>query len=604
MIANHPQPIRSDEWLVGSQMILAQKNDNFARINKNVGNGEDVSLIIDVPYREWSVIFKPHNLGFFVLPFDNAFAFRWWLMAYLLVMSCYFFVLTLLPGKRLLAALLSISLLYNPFLQWWYLYSTLGSLYYTLFAGVIAMKLLNQQQSWKRLLWGAALAYVLTCFALVLYPPFQIPCALAMLAFVVGYSFEKLRGEPRKLVLQKLGMLAGSAAAAGGLALVFLLTRLNVVRAVENTTYPGNRLQLSGGYNAAHLFSAHLGAQFQNMIRASHYLVAGATNQSEASNFVLLLPFLLLPSGYLVWKYYRRQHAIDWPLVLVNGAFLGALLWLFVPHLGIIGKITFLNRVPHSRLLIGLGLLNIIQTVLVIRRYTALKDFVIARTWVVPYALAVFLAELGLGVIAMRHSPGFIGMYRVVAFSLPVPVVIYMILRKHFEWAALGLLAFLVMMSFPVNPLYRGTSTLQDTPVSTAIRSITARDSSAWAVEYFTLENFVIMNGGHSLSGVYVYPQLGLWRNVDPTASEAVYNRYAHVSFTFDRDRAGTAPTRLTLLGADHFGVTTEPCSQFLHQNNVHYLLTQAPLNSNAACASLLQRVRYPALTFYIYHLN
>src|SRR6266567_568421 len=97
LVANQPQGIRSDEWLVNTQMSIAQKNDRLMQIDPNIGNGQDMSLEIDVPLKDWSIIFRPHELAFFVMPFDNAFAFRWWVMGYLLIVSCYFFVLTLLP---------------------------------------------------------------------------------------------------------------------------------------------------------------------------------------------------------------------------------------------------------------------------------------------------------------------------------------------------------------------------------------------------------------------------------------------------------------------------------------------------------------------------
>src|SRR5688572_20935068 len=109
LLFGEPRSIRSDEWLVNTQLTIAQENNGYQRINQNIGNGQDVSLLSDAPYKEWSTFFKPHNAAFFALPFDNAFAFKWWVMGYLLALSCYFFTLCLLPGKRMLAALLSIA---------------------------------------------------------------------------------------------------------------------------------------------------------------------------------------------------------------------------------------------------------------------------------------------------------------------------------------------------------------------------------------------------------------------------------------------------------------------------------------------------------------
>src|SRR5882724_2794072 len=44
LLLNRPRPIRSDEWLVNTQMGLAQKNEGYPRTNYNIGNGEDMSL--------------------------------------------------------------------------------------------------------------------------------------------------------------------------------------------------------------------------------------------------------------------------------------------------------------------------------------------------------------------------------------------------------------------------------------------------------------------------------------------------------------------------------------------------------------------------------
>ena len=58
LLFNGPRPIRSDEWLVTTQKTIAQSESNFPRVNTHIGNGEDVS-IMDVPYKEWSTVFRP-----------------------------------------------------------------------------------------------------------------------------------------------------------------------------------------------------------------------------------------------------------------------------------------------------------------------------------------------------------------------------------------------------------------------------------------------------------------------------------------------------------------------------------------------------------------
>lgn len=607
IVLNRPQSIRSDEWLVNTQLTIAQKNNHFKRVNQNIGNGEDVSLTGEAPYKEWSTLFRPQNWVFFILPFDNAFAFRWWLMGYLLIVSCYFFIFSLLPSKRLLAALIGLSVFLAPFVQWWYLYGTLGTLFYAFFGATVFIKLINAKRQQQQLLWGLLLAYIITCFALILYPPFQVPVALAVLAFAIGSAVDSWRGLNWKAIWQRLLPILGALVIAAGITLFFLDSRSGTINAIRHTAYPGNRIQHSGGWQTpqvAHLFSGHLNAQLEFASKASHYRISGPTNQSEASNFILLLPFLLLPSIYLISCYRKKERRFDWSLILVNSAFILSLVWLLVPGLDFIGKLTQLERVTHSRIIIGLGLLSLIQMILFIRRYQSLKNFIFRRSWVVLYTIAVFFIELMLGFYAKNQSPGFISNWRILAFALPVPIIIYLILRKRWEWAAAGLLLFSLAMTFRVNPLYRGTEVIDKTPVSLAIKEVVAKDDSAWAVEHFLLENFAYMNGARSLSGVYFYPQLNIWQTADPLAPESLYNRYAHTVFEFDRDPTTTVPTRLHLNGEDSFGIITEPCSDFLQKQHVRYLLTAAQLNPADSCARLVKQINYPAVSFYIYKLN
>jgi hypothetical protein len=605
LIFNKPRSIRSDEWVWNSQMIMAQANNHFGRINPNLGHGQDMSLIIDVPYKDWSAIFRPQNLAFFILPFQYAFAFKWWLMAFLLLLSCYFFILFLLPRKRFLAAAISLALLFSPFVQWWYQYITLAPLYYSLFALLAFMCLLREKNHRKQIVLGLLLAYLLVCFGLVLYPPFQISCALAALAFAIGFLLNQRQLLPDRELLRRLLLVFGSLTLAGIIVLGFVHTRSAAVHSIENTTYPGRRVEKSGGYDVAHLFSGHLDFQLQYTSRADHYQIPknGLTNQSEDSNFLLLLPFLLVPSIYILYINHKAKLNRDWTLIFVNLAFLGALVWLFLPHLELLGKASFLYKVPQNRLIIGLGLLNILQLVIFIKALAELKRRLPSRWILATYSGLIFISELILAIHAKNSYPLYIGLYRSIAFSVPVPVIIYLLLTKRFGLAAVGLLAFNLFMTVGVNPLYRGTDIITNSKISTDIKSIASKDKSTWAVEDAYLENFALLNGARSLTGVYSYPQLGIWRQI-LGANPSIYNRYAHVSFNFYRDDAQNLPTQVQLAGGDHFGVFTEPCSSFLRNNNVHFLVTDVPLNEQNNCLQVADIVKYPARSIYIYHVH
>ncbi len=605
LIAGQPRAIRSDEWVVNTQMTIAQKNTGFARINHNIGKGEDMSVILDVPYKEWSEIFRPQNWSFFVMPFDNAFAFKWWVMGYLLMLSCYFFVLSLCPGKKVIAASLSVALFFSAFVQWWYQYITLGPLYYSLFMGILVIKFLKEKRQLQKLLLLAALSYVLVCFALVIYPPFQIPCAIAIGSFLVGNALQQRGLRPSKDWWHRIFLLGASALAAVLIVGLFLATRLSVIQTINQTAYPGQRIVQSGGYNLPHFLAGNLGIQFENDNKAAAYVIPNnsISNQSEASGFILLVPFLFLPSLWIIYHDYRKKIPSDWALITTNLALLTMLGWLFIPHLTLLGKILILDKVPLNRLIIGIGLINLIIIVLVMRRLFNQKKQLIPPLTLAAYIVAIFILQLAIGLHAQHVFPGFIKIHKVVALALPIPIVVLLLFKQRFNFAMLGLAAFAVVTSASVNPLYRGTAVLSANPLVASIKNIASTNNGRWITDVGTLENVNIMSGVPSLSGVYDYPQLNLWKPLDPTGSQQyLYNRYAHVNFVLDRNTAVSAPSKLILPVADHLGVLTEPCGPFLKQADVRFIVTEVPIVDS--CASLQQSIKFPAHNFLIYRIN
>jgi hypothetical protein len=105
-----------------------------------------------------------------------------------------------------------------------------------------------------------------------------------------------------------------------------------------------------------------------------------------------------------------------------------------------------------------------------------------------------------------------------------------------------------------------------------------------------------MQQGLKSFSGVYSYPQLRIWRSLDPeTDEEEVYNRYGHVSFSPEI-------TSFQLYQPDHFGVPFNGCSVFVVKNHIRHVLSTTRVNDN--CLTLEKLVDYPAVDVFIYKVN
>ena len=602
LLFNKPQSLRSDEWIVTSQMTIAQKNNDYHKINTNIGDGQDMSILLDVPYKEWSVIFKPQNIAFFILPFDNAFAFKWWFYGYLLILSVYSLSLHLFRNKRLFATLLSLSIFFSPFIQWWYLYGTLGSIYYALFIAVTFMQILKSNSLIKKVLWSLLMTYLITCFILILYPPFQIPAAYALASLCLGYFISWLLKNKRKDIVIVTTLTICSVLVSTFIALSYAHARNETINVIKNTSYPGKRIQESGGFNIAHLMTSNLGGQLQVADRFTNYKYM--PNQSESASFVLILPFLLIPSMYLIYYEYRKKKTLDYSLLFVNIMSVFMLIWIFIPGFGLIGKFTLLNMVPHARMLMGIGLLNLFNIILFANRYDKYKGL-FSNKLVIIFIAIVVMIQFVFGYIVYKSNVGYIGFPKLVLLTIPIPLILLLFMYKKFNIAVFILLLFTLSMTHRVNPLYVGTQILSNSNISNKIMAIDSKDRGSWVIEDVYLENFASMSGSRSYSGVYTYPQLSIWKVADPNGTNInTYNRYAHVIFNFDRDPSQDIDTKFNLSGGDNFGVITEACGDFVSDIEIKYIISSSLFAPQETCLTLIDKVNYPNITYYYYKIN
>lgn len=600
LLFNKPLPVRSDEWLVTTQLTIAQHEAGYTRVNPNIDGGSDMSVVGDAPYKDWSAAFRPQNLIFFVLPLAYAFAFKWWLLLFLVIVSCYFFVLRFFPGKRLLAALIGGAVGCSPFLFWWYSTGTMAPIFYGFLIMLVGIRIINDEparifrkypQTWSRAVYAMTLSYLLTAFAFVLYPPFQIPVALTVAAFLVGYLIERCGFNIINL-LKRLPLFIISMALALAIVGAFVGTRSQAVSAIQHSDYPGVQHIKAGGTPTFKVFSTFLQPQLERHDRSYHYY----DNPSEASNFFLLLPFLLIPGFMCLYYEYRKSGKFRWSLLSIQlvGCLFLADLFLGGPQ--IIYNLFFLQKVAHSRLLIGLGFVGVIQLLLV------MKSLEVARPkrryiWATIYSLLCFIVLVYDAGYVQKHWPLFISnSVFVILLAATFAGIIFMFLSRRFLMGAVLFFTLSVLSVTWVHPLYRGIKPLYPSKLSSAINSASKPGDSWVTLDDVYFENAASMAGRKSLSGIQPYPNLKLWGQVEKSPSNYIYNRYAHILFSSDQ----SATHSIRLARPDNFHVKFT-CNSFIEQH-VQYALSSHPVD--IGCVHLVDRVRYPSMTFYIYKVD
>jgi hypothetical protein len=575
LIKGTPRTIRSDEWVVNTPLTFSQVNNNFPVINHDIGNGQDMTVVSDVPYKEWSILFKPQNLIFFILPLVQAFAFKWWFLSFILMVSVYLFFVRI-TSKKLIASLLAVFIAFNPFIQWWYQSITILPIAYTFLMLTLAIQLFRTNSRKLRVIYSCLLSYFMVCFALIMYPPFQIPCALAGLFIFAAWYFAKYPW--RHVFTSKLYLYLGASLAGSGLLVAgFILQHQEAVKLILHTSYPGHRVIASGGQNINSL----LNWPFSYLLKNDQTPLIFGTNASGASSF-LLFGIICLP--YLIYSLFIKRTKtkntqflrISRYLLAVSTLLLAILsVRMFVPAGSFAFKLIGLGAVPHQRLLIAFGIINLVLMALAVCSLGFPKRrILITKCWAI---FAVFTFLVFLATLKHAHSVfhlASVGRKEFAAIVLLCTIIVALLVHPWHKLriAGLGLaVMFALVCSAQINPLYRGTGSLLNGNLSTEVSRLEKQDNQRWLVnDYFPIENLPLAVGAEAIGGTQTYPQLDLWKTYFPNES-TIYNRYAHINFIID-DK--TTTSNIALRQEDFFSIKTSSCSQMLRDFNVGYIIS------------------------------
>lgn len=571
-----PQPVRGDEWLVITPMTASQRLNNYPVINRDIGNGQDMTVILDAPVKDWSTLLRPWSWGFFFLPFKNAFAFKWWAMLLALGLAAYWLVVQLFPRKYLFASLGALLLMASPYVQWWYREYTPGLLAFGL-AGLLTMLSIHQAKTRRRkLLLVPLLAYLLAGFIFIQYPPFEILLAITVGLFYAGFLANLLTGKgmdrlKRLAVLKDTGLIIIAVLVALAVIGVFFEQHSTALRALEHTAYPGQRSYPSGQGNLtelAHLFSSNTMPFLQKHTAAVQSYFG---NQSEASLFIQYSLILFVPIGAVIVNNFRHKKRTNWLLLALPAGMLIAYAYWFIPGLTTVFKPLLFDKVPVNRFEMMIGILDFFSLLVLAKEFpTVFTGRKTRRRLSVlsgAVALAVFLAA---DFYLRSRFPGLLTAPLMVLSAIWLSAALVLVLdgRKELGFAMLVVLS--VASVYRVNPLYIGLDPLTDTPLAHYVQATSERDPQArWIATDRVFAGYLPANGARSLTGDYSYPQLSLWKTIDNNPADLpAYNRAVHAEAVIDQSNY------IELHNVNTIYLHLDPCSPLMKKLNIKYLVT------------------------------
>lgn len=602
LIAGHPEPVRSDEWYVQTSWTISQVEQGLPIENKSFPGGMNTTVQHDLPNTDWSMAFRPHVLGFLVLPLDNAMALKWWLPGFALMAAVYLFVITLLPRRPITAVLLSIGFFFAPFFQWWYLSITFWPAAWALalMAGVVWI--LRSDRRTPQIVFPLLIGYAAVTVGMGIYVPFIIAATIVALAFSVGFTLTRsaspIVGVWARLV--RLKWLFAGGVGAGIILGVWLLTRLSTIESFTGTVYPGERLQKVGDAGRSGLTSLMAGPFSYGLGPVGG--VPLGSNASEASTFLLPGVFLVIPLLWLLVRRIRLRVEIDWLSIalLVLGLVLVA--YYFVPGWDTIAHLLLLDRSTIGRMRMAVGLLSLVLMVVLTMRLDEPPLGKLRRipVWIIVVTVGVAtLVNATVAVVLYRH-----GSPLVLTYLAWIPIVLLFAAAVWFfaiKRPGLGAAAFAIMSivcGATVNPIYLGVYDLNKTALVKEMKSVTADDPGRWVgVGDSALPTVTLVQSGlQSYNGFQSSPSKTMWHQIDPKGKlKNIWNRLANVTWG-----AGTGSPDPTNPYPDQIRMTFDSCDRFA-QSNVEHVLSEKKLSG---CVKLVKKVREGPSTFWIYDVT
>jgi hypothetical protein len=556
--------IRSDEWMVQTPWILSQvANDPpFATTNPNVGD-QATGLLVNLPIRHWTTIFRPQFWSFFVLDVEHAFAWYWNLKWFVVIVGGFLFF-RLITSANAVATVAGTALtFFAPYIQWWY--STGAALPEMLgmtFIGLWALHQLLRAKS-SRAIAGAAVLLVVAIenFIFCCYPRFQIPL-LYFAALVALWFF--FRSPPRRnLRIVRWCCLAAVFALVGWCGLLWYGEVASTFQMTAQLEYPGRVFSVGGDFPWVQFLVPYL----QLGMTEFHYPI-GLVNACNAAGFVLVLPFIALlwiTSGKL-----KRDLLVF--LMLGFVAAVGYFMMVGIP--AGLAKYSGWSLVYSTRGILPAGIALLVCFVRLLARRPATA---ITNSWIAAVAAVVFTvaAWFCLSAVNARYEK-FVSPWILFAASAYLAVIGVMFLSDRRAVATALLLTPIFAEGVLVNPIVRGLPGFYRSETFQWLQSFTKDHAARWIVvgngsRASYLPYLVKAAGGDVLGGIRCNPDMRVFSVLDPEKQHFnVWNRFAIVSYQPSKNDK----VDLTLTSGVSYTVSIPFKPDVLDRLAVHYLLT------------------------------
>ena len=557
-----PQRIRFDEWSVTTPSMLSQARHSpaFPVENSSLGAGR-APLLMSVPVAYYTTFFRPQHWGFFLFDFERGFSFYWCCKVFGLFLAATWLLRQIGIKSRSIVLFGAVWIFFSSFVQWWFsspamLPEMIAS--WAMATG-FAIRFFSRSSRGELAIALAGFIFFAVNFVLCLYPGFQIPLLYLSAAIIIGVWLRS-RSEGGAWRPAQGWVMLGAGIGLVTIALVpFWLSVADTLSIVAKTSYPGVYRSKGGELTLSFLLSGVIG-----FFESGKVVPSGYANICEASNFYPLCVAVWL---IVIGARWRNKTLFD-PLILtLSAALLLLSIYCVVPLPAWIGRSTLFSVATVTRLLLGIGLANILLSCVFLDRYQTLA---VPRVGALSIAAGLWLCLA----LWLWFANPFPDRTRLALLLLINGVLVGLFFWERARpWFLSAFAALLVVNGASINPIMSGLSPLLNTEAFRRIDALRAADpAGGWVVyENQALPQLVKATGAPVLNGAKIVPDLGLMQQLDAEGSaRQIYNRYATITALLPGSPGTVA---WNLVYDDFYQIALPPDHLALRERGYNYLL-------------------------------
>ena len=513
--------IRADEWLVQSPTMLAQtlNKDGYAMYNSHIMQGHCNILMTGGPVFNYATIAKPLTWGF--LLFGTEYGFSWWWMLRLMLLLVVSFEVARIITKKdnILTIAGTLMLAIAPGIMWWFSTAIVDAYIWGMAIIVLFHTYINnlEKENWKKILIAIGMVISIPAFAFALYPAYQVPLAYIILIFMINDLVKNFK----KLKLKDYIIMGLTLLFAFSIIAYFVIFAWSDIQTMMGTVYPGSRFEMGGDLSVDQFVSG-----FTNLFLPYSKSIA---NPCEISTYMYSVVGLIALIFYYInnWKKEKITESNKILEIGLIGLYAFFFVWIYIGFNKILSQITFLYYSPAKRTQLVFGMIGILVTLMLMKKYEN-KKIMNKKNSIMISLLTVIAAYL---LIKNSSYKEFFTTVKLEIISVVIFSIVYSILQVNKKAFCYTMCIIYILAGATINPINSGLNIIYKTDLAKEIQAICKEDEDAlWIGRYNWSGQYLLANGANTLNGVNSYPNFQWLNIVDPDKKyNDVYNRYAHI---------------------------------------------------------------------------